>query len=148
MAGWPASRLQMSRLGESRRSSVSILKLRPSRATVLSPAVYMREARQSATSLRRTNPNIRILASIDPASFPLGTGPKKHEIWHNGFYPVVWTNRKYKMIYFNFGHNDIDYEHKYDTTNKTLSYTLNNPIQDRLIIDALLWLGDSDKARH
>jgi hypothetical protein len=52
------------------------------------------------------------------------------------------------MIYMNVGHNDIDYEHKYDTSNKTLSYTLNNPIQDRLIIDGLLWLGDSDKARH
>ena len=59
-----------------------------------------------------------------------------------GYYPVVWTNRKYRMIYFNMGHNDIDYEHKYDTTNRTLSYTLNNPIQDQLIIDALLWLGD------
>ena len=46
------------------------------------------------------------------------------------------------MIYLNMGHNDIDYEHKYDSTNKTLSYTLNNPIQDRLIIDGLLWLGN------
>jgi hypothetical protein len=46
------------------------------------------------------------------------------------------------MIYLNIGHNDIDYEHKYDVTNKTLSSTLHNPIQDRLIIDALLWLGD------
>ena len=34
---------------------------------------------------------------------------------------------------------------KYDTTNKTLSYTLNNPMQDRLIVDALLWLGDRDQ---
>jgi hypothetical protein len=92
----------------------------------------------------RQNPDIHILLSIDSTSFPLGTGPKLYEIWHSGYYPVVWTNRKYKMIYFNFGHNDIDYEHKYDTTNKTLSYTLNNPIQDRLIVDALLWLGDRD----
>lgn len=36
---------------------------------------------------------------------------------------------------------DIDYEHRYDTTNKKLSYTLNNPVQDRLVIDALLPLG-------
>ncbi len=49
------------------------------------------------------------------------------------------------MIYFNMGHNDMDYEHKYDATNRTLSHTLNNPIQDRLIVDALLWLGDRDK---
>jgi hypothetical protein len=93
----------------------------------------------------RQNPDIHILLSIDSTSFPLGTGPKLYEIWHSGYYPVVWTNRKYRMIYFNFGHNDIDYEHKYDTTNKTLSYTLNNPIQDRLIVDALLWLGQGDR---
>jgi hypothetical protein len=89
----------------------------------------------------RANPDIRILLAIDSTSFPLGTGPKPHEIWHSGYYPVAWTNRRYRMIYFNFGHNDIDYEHKYDTTNRTLSYTLGNLVQDRLIVDALLWLG-------
>jgi hypothetical protein len=93
----------------------------------------------------RQNPDIDILLSIDSTSFPLGTGPKPYEIWHSGYYPVVWTNRNYRMIYFNFGHNDIDYEHKYDSTNKTLSYTLNNPVQDRLIVDALLWLGGRAK---
>jgi hypothetical protein len=93
----------------------------------------------------RKNSDIDILLSIDSTSFPLGTGPKSHEIWHSGYYPVVWTNRKYRMIYLNMGHNDIDYEHKYDTTNKTLSFTLDNPIQDRLIIDGLLWLGTKGK---
>ena len=90
----------------------------------------------------RTNADIKILLSIDPASFPLGTGPKLYEIWHSGYYPVVWTNIKYKMIYLNMGHNDMDYEHKFDKTNKTLSFTFENEIQDRLIIDGLLWLGD------
>ena len=94
----------------------------------------------------RQNPDIDILLSIDSTSFPLGTGPKPHEIWHSGYYPVVWTNKKYKMIYLNMGHNDMDYEHKYDTTNRTLSFTLNNPIQDRLIIDGLLWLGGATGA--
>ncbi len=94
----------------------------------------------------RRNPDIDILLSVDSTSFPLGTGPKPHEIWHSGYYPVVWTNRKYRMIYMNMGHNDIDYEHRYDTTNKTLSYTLNNPIQDRLIIDGILWLGNGGKS--
>ena len=89
----------------------------------------------------RQNPDIDILLSVDSTSFPLGTGPKPHEIWHSGYYPVVWSNRKYRMIYLNMGHNDMDYEHKYDTTSRTLSHTLNNPIQDRLIIDALLCLG-------
>ncbi|MFL5501595.1 MAG: ThuA domain-containing protein [Gemmatimonadaceae bacterium] len=93
----------------------------------------------------RQNPDIDVLLSIDSTSFPLGTGPKLNEIWHSGYYPVVWTNRKYRMIYLNMGHNDIDYEHKYGTTNKTLSFTLNNPIQNRLIIDGLLWLGSGHK---
>ena len=86
----------------------------------------------------RTNSNIKILLSIDPSSFPLGTGPKLHEIWHAGYYPVAWTNRRYRMIYFNMGHNDIDYEHK---TGKELSFTFENETQNRLILDSLLWLG-------
>lgn len=89
----------------------------------------------------RENPAIKILLSIDASSFPLGTGPKLSEIWHSGYYPVAWTNRNYKMVYFNMGHNDIDYEHKYDTTNKTLSYTFDNEIQNKVILDALFWLG-------
>jgi uncharacterized protein len=90
----------------------------------------------------RTNPNIKILLSIDSSSFPLGTGPKLYEIWHSGYYPVVWTNKKYKMIYLNLGHNDIDYENK---TNKELSFTFNNEFIDQLIIDGLLWLGSGKK---
>ncbi len=84
----------------------------------------------------RANPDINVLLSIDPSSFPLGTGPKPHEIWHSGDYPVVWTNTRYRMIYINMGHNDIDYEHE---TNKELSFTFTNKIQNRLIIDALKW---------
>jgi len=87
----------------------------------------------------RKNDNIQVLLSIDPSSFPLGTGPKLHEIWHEGDYPVVWTNKKYRMIYFNMGHNDIDYEHH---TNKELSHSFGNDIQDKLVLNALLWLGE------
>lgn len=90
----------------------------------------------------RINPDIKILLSVDPASFPLGTGPKPHEIWHEGYYPVVWTNTKYRMVYFNMGHNDIDYEHG---TNRELSTTFGNSTQDTLILDALLWLGRTGK---
>jgi hypothetical protein len=86
----------------------------------------------------RINPDIKILVSIDSSSFPLGTGPKQNEIWHSGYYPVVWTNVRYKMLYINMGHNDIDYE---NNTGKELSLTFTNRIQNRLIIRALLWLG-------
>lgn len=90
------------------------------------------------------NPDIKILLAIDESSFPLGTGPKAHEIWHSGYYPVVWTNTKYKMFYVNMGHNDIDYEGK---TNKTLSYTFDNKTQNQLILNELLWLGNSKKIK-
>jgi hypothetical protein len=42
------------------------------------------------------------------------------------------------MVYMNMGHNDIDYDHK---SNQELSFTLRNPMQERLILDCLLWLG-------
>ncbi len=90
----------------------------------------------------RKNPDIQILLSIDSTSFPLGTGPKQHEIWHSGYYPVAWTNKKYRMIYLNMGHNDIDYENK---TNKELSFTFDNEIQNKIVIDGLLWLGTRKK---
>jgi uncharacterized protein len=86
----------------------------------------------------RENPGIKVLASIDSTSFPLGTGPKRHEIWHSGYYPVAWTNIKYKMVYFNMGHNDMDYE---GGTNKQLSSSFSSKKQNELIIQSLLWLG-------
>lgn len=90
----------------------------------------------------RQRQDIRILASIDPRSFPLGTGPKPSEIWHNGYYPVVWTNTSYHMIYFNMGHNDMDYEHG---TNGELSHTFQSAPQNRMIEQSLLWLGRGKK---
>jgi hypothetical protein len=86
----------------------------------------------------RTNANIDILLSIDPASYPLGTGPKPYEIWHAGYYPVVWTNKRYRMVYFNMGHNDIDGK-------KQLSSTFDSEPQNRLILDTLLRLGSGQK---
>jgi len=90
----------------------------------------------------RKNPDIKILLSIDSTSFPLGTGPKLNEIWHSGYYPIVWTNKNYKMVYFNFGHNDIDYEHH---TNKDLSHTFPNPLQEKLILNSLIWVATGKK---
>lgn len=81
---------------------------------------------------------IKILLAIDSSSFPLGTGPKPSEIWHSGYYPVAWTNTRYRMVYINMGHNDIDHEHG---TNKELSQEFSSPVQNRFIINSLLWLG-------
>lgn len=82
----------------------------------------------------RENSAIEILASIDPSSFPLGTGPKPHEIWQDGYYPVIWSNRNYRMVYFNMGHNDMDYD---GGTNETLSHTFGNKIQDQLVLNTI-----------
>jgi hypothetical protein len=89
----------------------------------------------------RADRDIRILLSIDPSSFPLGTGPKPDEIWHGGDYPVAWTNTKYRMVYMNMGHNDMDY----GGTNRTLSSTFSSAAQNEFITRALVWLGTSGR---
>ncbi|RAJ08654.1 putative secreted protein (Por secretion system target) [Chitinophaga skermanii] len=82
----------------------------------------------------RNNSNISILCSIDPSSFPLGTDP--NQSWYSGYYPVIWTNKNYKMLYANFGHNDMNY-----ATNTGKSSTFASATQNKFIIDGLLWLG-------
>jgi hypothetical protein len=89
----------------------------------------------------RADRDIRILLSIDPSSFPLGTGPKPDEIWHGGDYPVAWTNTKYRMVYMNMGHNDMDY----GGTNRALSSTFSSAAQNEFITRALVWLGTSGR---
>ena len=49
------------------------------------------------------------------------------------------------MIYFNMGHNDMDYENK---TNRQLSSTFSEEIQNKLILDALMWLGTAKRKRN
>ncbi|WNO70845.1 MULTISPECIES: ThuA domain-containing protein [unclassified Streptomyces] len=82
----------------------------------------------------RTNQNIKILASVDPSSFPLGTDP--NQTWYSGYYPILWTNTQYKMLYANFGHNAMNYD-----TNQPLSSTFASATQNRFLIDGLKWLG-------
>ncbi|MFI1722546.1 ThuA domain-containing protein [Streptomyces sp. NPDC020489] len=82
----------------------------------------------------RTNPNIKVLASVDPSSFPLGTDP--NQSWYSGYYPILWTNTQYRMLYANFGHNAMNYD-----TNTRLSSTFASPTQNRFLIDGLKWLG-------
>jgi hypothetical protein len=43
------------------------------------------------------------------------------------------------------GHNDIDYEHK---TNKELSFQFTNEIQNRLIINSLMWVAGRNIGAH
>ena len=86
----------------------------------------------------RENPDIDILASIHESSFPLGN--KAGEIWTEGYYPVVWSNKNYKMMYLNMGHNLVNY-YNYDPANydtsKDRSKTFENETQNRMILDAM-----------
>ena len=95
----------------------------------------------------RKNKNIEILYAIDKSSFPVGTGPKPNEIWKEGFYPIIWRNTQFNMIYSNMGHNDMDYEHKFDDTNRTLSHTFGSKSYAQFITNALFLLAKEKKRR-
>ncbi|GLW29039.1 RICIN domain-containing protein [Actinoplanes regularis] len=84
----------------------------------------------------RQNPDIDILTSIDAGSFPVGTDPNQQ--WRSGFYPISWTNKKYKMVYTNFGHNAMNY-----STNTRTSSTFDSAQQNQWLTQSLLWLGGS-----
>lgn len=68
----------------------------------------------------RDNKDIRVLVTLDPANYPLG----KKDILRSGDIPVVWTNTRYKMLYMNMGHGDLNFS---------------SDIQNKLFEDALGW---------
>lgn len=53
----------------------------------------------------RANPAVHVLMSLDASNFPLGI---KNVIDAPNM-PVAWTNTKYRMVYFNYGHGDQIY---------------------------------------
>jgi type 1 glutamine amidotransferase len=70
----------------------------------------------------RLNRNVKVLVTLDPSNYPLGT----KDVLTEGDLPVVWTNTRYRMLYMNMGHGrDIFISED----------------QNRLIGNGLLWLG-------
>jgi type 1 glutamine amidotransferase len=61
----------------------------------------------------RKNPDVEVLLSLSPDNYPLGI----KDIITFGDFPVVWTNKKYRMIYLNMGHGDDEFT---DATQKLL----------------------------
>ena len=61
----------------------------------------------------RENPDVEVLISISPNNYPLGI----KDVVNFGDWPIVWTNKKYRMIYLNMGHGDEEYT---DATQKLL----------------------------
>ena len=50
----------------------------------------------------RANKDVEVLVSISPKNYPLGI----KDIVTHGDFPIVWTNKKYRMVYLNMGHGD------------------------------------------
>lgn len=73
----------------------------------------------------RANKDIEVLLSLSPKNYPLGL----KDIVYGGDWPLVWTNRNYRMIYLNMGHGDEEY---IDAT------------QQLLFINALRWIVSKD----
>ena len=80
----------------------------------------------------RQNPDIDILASMDPSTFPVGTDPS--QTWRSGYYPIVWANRNYRMVYNNFGHNAMNYSANTRTSSSFASYQ-----QNQLLLQEIRW---------
>lgn len=50
----------------------------------------------------RKNPDVEVLLSISSKNYPFGI----KDVVKFGDFPIVWTNKKYRMIYLNGGHGD------------------------------------------
>jgi type 1 glutamine amidotransferase len=59
----------------------------------------------SWTPSPRVNPDVTVLLTLDASNFPLGV---KNTL-NGGDIPVAWINRKFRMVYLNFGHGDRIY---------------------------------------
>jgi len=51
------------------------------------------------------NADVKVLLSLSPRNYPIGI----KDIISFGDFPVVWTNTKYRMIYLNMGHGDVEF---------------------------------------
>lgn len=69
----------------------------------------------------RANPDVEILLTLSPRNYPIGI----KDVVKFGDFPVVWTNTRYRMIYLNMGHGDLEFT---DAT------------QNLLFVNALRWV--------
>jgi len=53
----------------------------------------------------RQNPDIEVLASLSEKNYPIGL----KDIVYGDDWPIVWTNKNYRMIYLNMGHGDEEF---------------------------------------
>jgi type 1 glutamine amidotransferase len=70
----------------------------------------------------RLNKDVKVLLTLSTSNYPLGL----KDVITGGDLPVVWTNTRYRMLYMNMGHGDRIFT---------------SDLQNRLLEDALLWIG-------
>ena len=73
----------------------------------------------------RLNDDVEVLLSISQKMYPFGL----KDVVKFGDFPIVWTNKKYRMVYLNMGHGDEGF---IDAT------------QQLLFINAFRWLVSRD----
>lgn len=73
----------------------------------------------------RANEDIQVLLTLSSKNYPMGV----KDIVYGGDFPVVWTNKNYRMIYINMGHGDESY---------------NDATQQLLFLNAFRWIVSRD----
>jgi len=74
----------------------------------------------------RKNSDVEVLVSLSQKNYPLGI----KDVVNFGDFPLVWTNKKYRMVYLNMGHGDESF---IDAT------------QNLLFTNAFRWVVSQDK---
>lgn len=74
----------------------------------------------------RQNKDVEVLLSLSPKNYPLGI----KDVVNFGDFPIVWSNKNYRMIYLNMEHGDEEF---IDGT------------QNLLLVNAFRWVVSKDK---
>ena len=93
------------------------------------PASYVAPASEwyQWTPSPRQNKDVEVLLSLSPKNYPLGI----KDVVNFGDFPIVWSNKNYRMIYLNMGHGDEEF---IDGT------------QNLLLVNAFRWVVSKDKS--
>ena len=75
----------------------------------------------------RQNKDVEVLLSLSPKNYPLGI----KDVVNFGDFPIVWSNKNYRMNYLNMGHGDEEF---IDGT------------QNLLLVNAFRWVVSKDKS--
>ncbi len=93
------------------------------------PASFVAPASESYewTPSPRQNKDGEVLLSLSPKNYPLGI----KDVVNFGDFPIVWSNKNYRMIYLNMGHGERRF---IDGT------------QNLLLVNAFRWVVSKDKS--